>query len=447
MGRGRCTKRNALERLPMSERGNALVTVMVVISAVLLIASALYITAVGEADLVEYSVDSAKAFYVAEAGLTRAKGWLEKKSEQGQFPSSASISDEPLGEGSYDVDVQKVTGIYPWLVEYEITSRAEVDGVEREIVSRIRKETFAQYVYFANNAADIWFTTGDSLDGRVHINGKIQISGDPWFGMKVTSTNNNMTLESGSEPVFEGGYELGVDQIDFPKVNDIRNVIRSEANSGGVYEGRLNGGSAHYEVVIGMTGNGYVSYRSYSKQGRWYRYSNWTHVRIDNTNGVFWFHDKVYIEGTLDGQVTVGSNEDMYITDNILYEDSTPGQGPDPGSDDILGLVSAKNIIVKDNAANRNDVEIHAHMMALNKSLTVENYQYGSPRGDLTIYGGFAQKKMGAIGTFSHWYGIQSGYNKDYHFDRNFTSQSPPSYPETGDYIVVDWEDRPLGGG
>ncbi len=430
------------------ERGTALVTVMVIISAVLLVASALYIMAVGEGDLVEHSVDSAKAFYIAEAGQQRARVWLEKVSDEGQYPETASVADEPLGEGSYDVTVQKVTGIYPWLVEYEITSRGEVDGVEREIVTRIRRETFAQYVYFAHNASNIWFTTGDSLDGRVHINGKIRLSGDPWFGMKMTSSHSQMVIEDGSNPVFEGGYELGVDTIPFPKVGDIRGTMRDMASSGGVHGGKLRGGSAHYEVVIGMDGNdGYLSYRSYESRGWWYDYSDWSHVRIEDTNGVFWFHDKVYVEGTLDGQVTIGSNEDMYITDNILYADSTPGHGPNPGSDDILGLVSAKNIIVADTPENRNDVEIHAHMMALNKSFTVENYDWGSPRGDLTIHGGFAQKKMGPIGTFYHGYGVVTGYNKDYHFDRNFSSQSPPAYPQTGDYIVVDWEDRPLGEG
>jgi hypothetical protein len=443
----RSIRTHSFGRTTSNERGNALVTVVVVISAVLLIASALYITAVGEADLVEYSVDSAKAFYVAEAGQIRARAWLEGMADKGQYPTSASVSDQPLGDGSYDVDVEKVSGLYPWLVEYEITSRAEVDGVEREIVTRIRKETFAQYVYFAHNAANIWFTDGDSLDGRVHINGKIQISGDPWFGMKVTSSHPRMTLEHGSNPIFEGGYELDVDSIPFPKVKDIRNAMKSEAQHGGTYEGKLSGGSAYYEVVLGMSGDGYLSYRSYTKHGRDYRYSNWEHVRIDQTNGVFWFHDRVRIEGTLDGQVTVGSNEDMYITDNILYADSTPGQGPNPGADDILGLISAKNIIVADTQANRNDVEIHAHMMALSNSFEVENYQSGRPRGDLTVWGGFAQKKMGPIGTFYHGYGIVSGYNKDYHFDRNFTSQSPPAYPETGEYIVVDWDDRARGVG
>jgi len=439
--RVRTTVHSAILR---SERGNALITVMVIISAVLLVASALYITAVGEGDLVEQSVDSAKAFYIAEAGQERGIGWLKGMADHGHYPDEASVENEVLGEGTYDVSMTKVAGLYPWLLEYEVVTRGTVDGVAREVVSRVRRETFAQYIYFANNPADIWFTSGDSLNGRMHVNGEIKISGDPWFGGKVTSTADHMVIHGGSNPTFEAGYELGVSEMDLPSVGDLSQTVVQQARNGGVYERKLRGWSARYEVRLGMA-EGYLSYRSYERRGWWgYHYSDWNHVRIEDTNGVFVFVDEVHIEGTLDGQATVASGEDMYITDNILYEDSTPGQGPNPGADDLLGLISLENIIVADNAANRNDCEIHAHMMALDESFTVENYQWGDPRGDLTVYGGFAQDRMGPIGTFHHGYGISTGYNKDYHFDRNMTTQSPPSYPQTDDYIVVDWEERPV---
>ncbi|MBD3368111.1 MAG: DUF4900 domain-containing protein [Candidatus Eisenbacteria bacterium] len=444
MERMRRTPATVLRKVIGNERGNALVTVVVIITAVLLVASALYIMAVGEGDLVEYSVDSAKAFYIAEAGQQRARCWLEEKANDGQYPDEASLESEYLGEGTYDISLTKVAGLYPWLLEYEVVTRGTVDGVAREVVARIRRETFAQYIYFAGNPADIWFTTGDSLNGRTHVNGEIRISGDPWFGGKVTSTADQMVIQGGSDPTFEAGYELGVSEMELPSLSELSQTIVQQAQQDGVFRSGLRGRSARYEVTLGMS-DGYLSYRSYERRGWWgYQYSDWTHVRIEDTNGVFVFVDEVHIEGTLDGQATIASGEDMYITDDIIYEDSTPGQGPNPGADDLLGLVSAKNIIVADNAANRNDCEIHAHMMALDESFTVENYQWGDPRGDLTVYGGFAQKRMGPIGTFYHGYGITSGYNKDYHFDRNMTTQSPPSYPQTDDYIVVDWEERPV---
>jgi len=107
----------------------------------------------------------------------------------------------------------------------------------------------------------------------------------------------------------------------------------------------------------------------------------------------------------------------------------------------VLGMVSGKNVVVYDTPANLNDVEIHGHMIALDESFTARNYDSGPPRGELTIWGGFAQKKIGAVGIFGSGHVILHGYNKVYHFDRNLMINSPPGYPPTGRYILTLWEE------
>jgi len=425
------------------ESGSTLVAVLAIITAVLLIGSALFILGTGEADVVEYTVDSAQAFYLAEAGQEAAQSILQElaKEDPPIYPESGAMEDQALGGGTYDVQADKVAGLYPWLIEYEIVSTGQIDGVSRTVTSRIRRETFAQYLYFSNQASDIWFTTGDSLYGRVHSNGKIKIDGDPWFGKKVTSAHPTITIKHGSDPVFEEGYELDVDEVTFPNAREIEETMKSQAQHGGLYGGRLRGNKAYYEVVLGRNGRtGTLSFRSYSKVGRKYKWSGWTDVDLSTFNGVIWSEEPVEIEGTLDGTLTLGSADDIWITDDLLYEGSTPGYGPDDDCDDILGLVAAKDIIVADTPANRHDCEIHAHMLALWKSFEVEHYNHGSPRGDLTIWGGFAQYKVGAVGTFNKW-GQVSGYNKDYHFDSRLSGLSPPGYPETNRYIMVSWSE------
>ena len=171
-------------------------------------------------------------------------------------------------------------------------------------------------------------------------------------------------------------------------------------------------------------------------------WSDWIDVYIPDTNGIAWFDEPVHVSGVLDGQLTIGSAVDIYIDDDITYEDSTPENGPDLGSDDVLGLVSAGNIIVARTAANQNDVVIHAHMLALDTSFTAEDYDEGYPRGTLTLYGGFAQQTQGAVGTFGS-YGIRTGYQKDYHYDMNLLGHSPPGYPGTGKYFLTLWEELP----
>ncbi len=426
------------------ESGATLIVVMAVITAVLLIGVALFMLGTGESGVVEYGVDDAKAFYLAEGGIDRARTWLESQAQQDPptYPSSGQFEDQVLGGGEYDVNIDRRSIPNPWVVEYDVVSTAAVDQAVRQVHAVLRHETFAQYMYFADHMDDIWFITGDSLDGRVHANGHIRLTGTPWFGMKVTSSQNEFIVWQDSDPVFEAGYELGVPEIPLPVTNELVSDLSSAASSDGFYAGALSGGQARYEVELGRNGNlGYVSYRKYERDGGRYRWSEWFNVPIDGTNGVMWFDEPMSLSGVLDGQLTIGCSYDIYITDDITYEESIPGQGPIPGGNDILGIVSAENIIVAETTANYDDVEIHAHMMALHQSFTVENYEQGPPRGDLILYGGFAQKKQGAVGQFQHNGSLIHGYSKDYHYDPNLILNSPPGYPPTGKYLIVSWED------
>jgi len=438
---GHCRRRNAG---PRPERGGVLVIVLAIVAAVLLIGVALFVLGGGESGIVEHRVDSVRAFYLAEAGLDRAKSWLEALAQQDppSFPASGAFNDQWLGGGEYDVTITKVASGGPWVTSYDVVSTAAVDGAVRQVRARLQNETFAQYVYYADEPSQIWFTSRDSLHGRVHVNGTMYISGAPWFGMKVTSTASSFTMYQGSTPTFAGGYELGVDPIPLPAPANLIATLSSYSQSGGIYGAPLSGSNAKYEVELGRNGNmGTVSYRAYRLVSGSYQWSGWTNVVIGSTNGIAWLSAPVDIKGTLDGQITIGSTGDINIMDNLLYLDSTPGHGPNPGCDDILGLVSAKNVVVWDSAPNLADCEIHAHMIALDKSFGARNYDQGSPRGDLTIWGGFAQKKVGAIGQFQHGGGIIHGYSKDYHYDMRLMSMSPPGFPPTGKYIQTTWRE------
>ncbi|MFH1502648.1 MAG: DUF4900 domain-containing protein [Candidatus Eisenbacteria bacterium] len=433
-----------LLRSTTDERGASLVAVLAIVTAVLLIGAALFVLGTGESDVVEYGVDNARAFYLAEGGVERARTWLEDQAQQipPYYPANGEFADQALGGGQYDVQIGKLTTANPWAIWYDVLSTGEVDGVVRQVHAVLRSESFAQYMYFADHMDDIWFITGDSLDGRVHANGHIRLSGSPWFGMKVTSAQNNFIIWQDSEPIFEAGYELGVPEIPLPITNELVAELTAEAIAGGFHAGSLTGNQARYEVELGRNGNlGYLYYRAYEKQGSQYHWSPWSSVSIESTNGIVWFDERVDLKGVLDGELTIGSSDDIYIVDDITYADSVPGQGPIVGGSDILGIVSAENIIIAENTPNYDDVEIHAHMMALHQSFTVEDYTHGPARGDLILYGGFAQKKQGAVGMFHHNGTLVHGYQKNYHYDPNLLVNSPPGYPPTGKYLIVSWEE------
>ncbi|MCK4510424.1 DUF4900 domain-containing protein, partial [bacterium] len=198
-------------------RGSALVPVLAIVAAVLLIGVAIFILGHSEGDIVEHSVDDSRAFYIAEAGLERMRGWL------GEFhaddatgdPLGTKFEDQLLGGGTYTVEVTSDVSGGSWPGAYWVVSTGYVDNVVRQVRAAMVAETFARYQVFVEKAGWVWFRTGERFEGPVHVNHNLQIDGDPWFGGPVTA-GGGLTLKTGSNPVFEMGYELHVANIPLP---------------------------------------------------------------------------------------------------------------------------------------------------------------------------------------------------------------------------------------
>ncbi|MBN2564875.1 MAG: hypothetical protein JXB46_04110, partial [Candidatus Eisenbacteria bacterium] len=62
--------------MTLDAHGHTLIGVLAVTTAVLLVGASIFMLGESEGDIVEYAVDDARAFYIAEGGLERARGWL-----------------------------------------------------------------------------------------------------------------------------------------------------------------------------------------------------------------------------------------------------------------------------------------------------------------------------------------------------------------------------------
>jgi hypothetical protein len=464
----------SLGRSARGESGSTLIAITMLAFIMLLTAAAVFEFGARDAGLASHTVDRSRALYVAEAGLARGRSWLEAQSDP---PTGTDDiipfggSPDTLAEGTYAVTIEPDPGNDASSRKYyTIVSQATVGGKTRTLERNVMTQSFAQFIYFtvdehlAGSVTPVWFATGDHLDGALHTNGQIHIMGDPFYGGHVSSAwggpdDDDVThnpafvyydgnywthLESAAPdnapddvPTFQDGYELGTSSIQLPNyVDDIENI----AHNGGltvtgnteVVLGRLVGGSPMY---------GYVSYRAVGG-------STWTDVPISSFNGVMFITGQVQVSGVLDGSLTLASSNDMYIMDDVVYRNADPLNGPNPDCDDILGLVSESNVIVKDNTANRTNCNIHAHIMALNTSFEVENYRNGAPRGTLTLHGGVIQRYRGAVGTGTLEGGhvvISSGYAKNYHYDSRFNTVQPPGYLMTGRYFMLAWREVSSG--
>jgi hypothetical protein len=144
-------------------------------------------------------------------------------------------------------------------------------------------------------------------------------------------------------------------------------------------------------------------------------------------NGAITSTGRVSVHGVLDGKLSIGSNTDIYIPDNIFYENRDLTT-----SNDLLGLVSNQNVIVGNTLANQSDCEIDASVFARSGSFTAENYNSGSPRGRLYVNGSIVQDSRGAVGTFQNGSNtLKTGYNKSYRYDVRLNDPNfrPPFYP------------------
>ena len=443
-GMGETRKRAAVLRPRglADDRGSTIVGVLAIITSVLLVGVAIFTLGHAEGDLVEYAVDDARAFYVAEGGLERARAWLGSLQEDdpNANPVGMTFENQTLGGGVYTISVLDDLSGGGWQPAYEVVCVAEVDGVARSVRTVMVPETFAKYQWFVERGGWRWFLSGERFEGPVHVNKDLQIDGDPWFGGRVTA-GGGLTLKNGSNPTFEQGYELNVEDIPLPDVSDIDAVVKTAALNGGLYAGVLPHNKGFYHVRLGHPSVGELTYEGLRPQGGGYQtiLSSQT-SDIASLNGAAWFGDPVAIEGTLDGQLTIMADGNIEIWDDLLYDASTPGAGPDPGCDDVLGLIANGDIEISYTPANKNDCEIHGVMMALDKDLLAEDYNHYSPRGRLIIYGGVIADKSIHLGQFSDGYCVH-GYERDYRLDPRLPRMPPPFFPLTGRYIVHSWEE------
>jgi hypothetical protein len=442
------------------QRGGALVVVLAIIAAVLLIGSAMFILGTSESGVVEYTVDNARALWLAEAGLERATAWFEAYYDE--HSAAPDVGDGVTGEtlpggGTYTFVVTDTVHNAGGIPAFAVLSTGTKDGAVRQVRSVIEAESFSRFQWFIESGGGgwSWFVTGEYFEGPVHVNGELQIDGDPYFGGLVRA-GGGLTMKQGSNPTFVRGYELNVPLIELPTIAEVEATLKVAAQApDGLYAPPM-GNKTYYEVELGQPWPGYLRYTGYDEHGN--EIAAAVDVDISLLNGAAWFDETIRIWGELDGQLTIGASgsgpnasgtsASIEIMDDIIYEGSTPGSGPDPDCDDVLGLIAAGtprgDIIIRNVPANQDGIEIHAVMMALQKNIEAEDYQTpppGGPSGVLTIHGSLLANYSIHLAQYSNDGQLLSGYLRDYHYDNRDFVMPPPFFPYTGEYRIILWEE------
>ncbi len=427
-----------------NKKGIALITAYIVIAVLTALGAAFISRSISEMRVAERAKNSTQAFYIAEAGIDYAIEEMRNGNTSDQ--NTATLNDSnatPIGY--YNVNWQRIGSSSTW----EIISDGFVGDTQRKVTVEALPDTFARYLYFTDDEhfrwwwwrVPVWFVTGDNLGGPLQTNSHFHISGDPAFSdpdyhRPVKSVDDFITYMNGGSPInstatsnspndnptFEEGLQLDSDRAPFPsRALDLENAASQP-------EGLALTGATTIVLNSDGTMNVTNNDRGWSNEN----------MSLPDNGAMFVDNGDVTISGTLNGQLSIGTSENIVVSDNVTYNTDPR---VNPTSTDTLGLIAERDVVISQSAPH--DIEIDASVMALGESFTVENYWQGPPKGTISVYGGIIQDERGPVGTFNPSTNSKaSGYSKDYQYDPRLMASPPPFYPTTGDYVISSWSEE-----
>ncbi len=450
--------------------------------------------------------------YVKEGGiaqLTLNGDQLEYHGQETNFGEGQYQFDIYLLEKSDPVEISTDKWDFPFY--YKIETVGTVEGISRKLVLvgdftvRVQRDNFAKFALFTDhhtlpNGWTVWFTDKTNFAGPVHTNERFSFAFNPSgvFDGAVTQhlskyrfyNNGNPILLNADDdspydvPVFHAGNTRGVDEIvlessvqkqdlidqargptTIPDLNGIFIPHDGSSLVGGIY---VKGDSsiematnAQDQPVYTITEGGttkIITVDMTNNQTTVETVGGGTEVYQGLPDGVDDVGQIIYVDGAItslkgtiqkDTELTVSSENDIIITDNICYENYTPAQGSPgessytppnaDGTKNLFGIVCWRgDVRIGTNAPD--NIEIHGTIMARNGVFTVDDYNdFGKgPRGTATLLGGVITQFYGAFGMFSGATGEQlSGYGRNFVYDSRMASgNAPPYFPSMKTFIA-----------
>ncbi len=446
------------------KKGVALIIAFLVMTLLLIYCAAFVSISINQNINADIFKRRTRAFGLAEAGLDQALVWLRAR-----VPPTGNYTNpwggiQSVGGGTYSVTITDLgpIGGSPVVRRYKTTSTGSFGNMNRVLTNYVQVDNYARYIWFTDSetfsGSTVWFWTADRLNGLTHTNAHFNIYGNPVFAGEASSVDDyirfynngrNVNLSQATNPPndipdFQQGIDFGVaEPPDMPtRATNLRSAAADVSGGGLLLQGDTT-------VVLNSNGTMDLTNSDYCASytcddmalpanGALFVVATPCTGRRCRTDG------DLTISGTLNGRLSVGAERDVNIPDNVVYADDPRDNPPENPSDDILGIIAERDIVIDDSAST--DLEIDGCMMALDSSFYLDNWDSVSPKGNLTVYGGIIQEERGPVGTFNPNpppNGTKmSGYSKNYSYDSRLINNPPPFMPTTGDYITLGWEEN-----
>ena len=367
--------RRVLRRLRRSDDSGYVLAVVIGLGLVMLlmVATTLTMTTSGEQKS-NTDTDWNAALAAAYAGVEDYKSRVENDSSYVRFgnpsdPYTATSTGISMPTGSSANPAFNITAVQPWATvpgsggdakfRYEIDnskygstgvirlrSTGKVGNETRSVIADLKQNGFNDYVYYTNfevqdpivsgdplscgnyawlrasSCANIQFTGGDILRGKVHSNDRLLVCGSDFKGAVSTASQTNplYAIAGGcSDATWEAGKPVHTDPIPMPPTNqsmplETRNDIPATVpNPGCMYTGPTS---------IKLNSNGTITVIS-----PWTKFTN-----ISMTTGIASTNPaRCGIPGTATGQLGSSAGATFATpTDNLIFVQSVQNTTTDP---------------------------------------------------------------------------------------------------------------------
>lgn len=445
-------------------RGSFLVLAVFALTAVTTLASMSLMRSSNESLLADRYRANQQAFHLAEAGVEATLAWFDQLSapppwvdardpilDQSCSPQASATL--PTGQYTvcFDPDDNNVN-VDDDSYQLTVTGRTTAGVQTSRVISlTLRLTSFARWDTFMHTTGTVWM---NRAEGPVHTNDRLQVSGSDEFPAQftepVSAVNPAMrcykdgvglgcappygTRSDGLKPQFDKGVTLGANPIPLP-LNLERLEARAQVTVSGPTSARVEGAT----LLVTNAGKGWVDYPVAID-----RLALFVKNTTDPVTGdVIAPGTLTFKGGELDGQLTLGTEGSIWITNSATYKCNSRSPTDDPDcqnaagevvyNDDMLGLVALNDVQISQTAPY--NLWVDAAFMAVTGTIRVEA---GTP-----LKGSYYRNGSEIMYTAGPIYWSSGGYPwGDDLYDKRLLATAPPFFPTTGKLETVLWDEQ-----
>lgn len=476
-----------------NQSGTMLIVLMLIVAVFIAMAGGLASLGVYRNKLYKMQNAQIQAMHIAEAGVNYYR-WHLAHEQEDFFDGTGVDLDGIPPNGPYEHIYASPSGELTGKFSLEITPPVigstiatinstgwtdDYPNIKRTVEVRYGIPSLAHYSFLTNT--DVWFGDSESVSGELHSNGGIRMDGSN--DSLVTSARSVYTCASGhgcnsgncAAPcswivgtgcecpgVWGSGassslWSFSVPTVDFNVITMDIAQIKADAQASGFYLGSSGGSNNGYHIIFQTDGSFDIWVVNDLEPAIEQRNDNWT-AYVTNiqeeikdetynnnypipANGLIYIEDDVWVEGIVNGRATLvaanlpdnlNKRKTIHINGNINYLARDGNH--------ILGLIGQKHVKVPRHAPT--DLTIDAILLAQNGRVFRNLYDPRLITNSITVYGGIITNQVWTW-TWVDAAGTIDGYDATYSiYDSQTTFAPPPSFPTTGEYTFISWEEK-----